>query len=304
MSGYLRRKALTVSLLAACGAHCADRLRRMQSVSVVIPAWNPGPYLAEAVESAVTQLPAPLEVLVVDDGSTEPLNVQDHPLLRVIRQDNTGPSAARNRGIREAHGDLIAFLDADDVWYPGKLAAQVGLMSPEVGLCSCDFEVIEPTGKRNGWGGDGVSYRQLLRGNSIHTSGAVARRSLLLEVGCFDEALTHSEEWGTWLDIARRSELAHASGVYVGYRLHHHNASRDYRRMWRGAMKVLWRHRSIDALPGIRRVGQIYGAQAFDAFRVMRRPSHLLWAFALWPAYVLRQPFRHIGVVHRSGPRR
>lgn len=82
----------------------------MQSVSVVIPAYNPGLFLAEAVESAVTQIPAPLEVLVVDDGSTEPLALPDDPLVRVIRQDNAGASAARNRSIREARGDLVAFL--------------------------------------------------------------------------------------------------------------------------------------------------------------------------------------------------
>ncbi|MCD2441007.1 glycosyltransferase family 2 protein [Agromyces sp. SYSU K20354] len=266
----------------------------MQTVSVVIPAYNPGPFLAEAVESAVSQVPAPLEVLVVDDGSTEPFAIPNHPLVRVVRQDNAGASAARNRGIREARGELIAFLDADDVWYPGKLAAQATLMRPGVGLCSCDFDVIEATGKRDGWGGHGGNYRQLLRGNSIHTSGAIARRSSLLEAGCFDESLTHSEEWGTWLEIARRSELEHAPGVFVGYRLHDRNASRDYLRMWRGAMNVLWQHRGADALPGIRRVGQIYGSQAFDAFRVTRSPSHLFWAFALWPDYVLRNVWRRV----------
>jgi glycosyltransferase involved in cell wall biosynthesis len=277
-------------------------LRRMQSVSVVIPAWNPGPVLAEAIESAVTQLPTPLEVLVVDDGSTEALAVPDHPLVRVIRQEkNAGVSAARNRGIREARGDLVAFLDADDVWYAGKLAAQVALMCPEVGLCSCDFEIIEPTGKRNGWGGHGGSYRQLLRGNSIHTSGVVARRSLLLEVGCFDETLTHGEDWEAWLNIARRSRLEHARGVFVGYRLHHQNASADYRRMWRGSMKVLWRHRGIEALPGVRRVGQIYGAQAFDAFRATKRPSHLAWAVVLWPGYVVREAWRRVRWLPRMG---
>ena len=229
----------------------------MQSVSVVIPAYNPGPYLAEAVGSAISQTPTPLEVLVIDDGSSELVELPDHPLVRVIRQDNAGASAARNRGIREARGDLVAFLDADDVWYAGKLAAQVELMRPEVGLCSCDFDVISPEGKRDGWGGHGGDYRQLLRGNSIHTSGAIARRELLLQVGCFDESLTHSEEWGTWLDIARRSQLEHASGVYVGYRLHGSNASQDYRRMWKGAVKVLWQHRGVDALPGVRRIGPV-----------------------------------------------
>ncbi|GAA1799185.1 glycosyltransferase family 2 protein [Agromyces neolithicus] len=275
----------------------------MQSVSVVIPAWNPGPFLAEAVTSAVDQIPAPLEVLVIDDGSSEPIEVPAYPIVRVIRQRNAGPSAARNRGIRESRGDLVAFLDADDVWYPGKLAAQLAVMRPEVGLCSCDFNVIEASGKRDGWGGPGGNYQQLLRGNSIHTSVAIARRSVLLDVGCFDEDLTHSEEWGTWLDISRRSELEHVPGVFVGYRLHDRNASRDYRRMWRGAMRVLWRHRGLDALPGVRRVGQIYGAQAFDAYRATKVPSHLVWAIALWPEYVTRQVLQRSKRGVGRGPR-
>lgn len=264
----------------------------MPTVSVVIPAYNPGAYLVEAVRSAVDQDPAPLEVLVVDDGSTEPLALPEHPLVRVIRQPQGGVSAARNRGIREARGDLIAFLDADDIWYPGKLATQLSLIRPDVGLCSCDFEAITPAGLRPGWGGHGGDYRRLLRGNSIHTSGVLVRRDLLLRVGCFDERLTHSEEWGTWLDVAKLSALEHAGQVLLGYRLHEGNASRDYRRMWWGAMRVLWRHRGPGALAGVRRIGQIYGAQAFDAFRETNRPGHLLWAVALWPGYVLRQAWR------------
>ncbi len=267
----------------------------MHSVSVVIPAYNPGRFLREAVESAVSQQPPPLEVLVIDDGSTEPLSVPEHALVRVFRQPKSGVSAARNRGIREARGDLIAFLDADDLWYPGKLEAQLPLMRPEVGLCSCDFEALSGEGTRPGWGGHGGDYRQLLRGNSLHTSGVLVRRDLLLQVGCFDERLTHSEEWGTWLDIARLSALEHVNRVLLGYRLHEGNASRDYRRMWWGAIRVLWRHRGRDAIPGVQRVGQIYGAQAFDAFRLTGRPDHLLWATALWPSYVMRQVSRRFG---------
>ena len=270
------------------------------TVTVVIPAYNPGRHLIEAIESALLQEPAPLEVIVVDDGSAVPIAAADHRSVRVIRQPNAGPSAARNRGIREARGELIAFLDADDVWYPGKLAAQLARFRPGVGLCSCDFDVIEVGGRRPGWGGHGGDYRQLLKGNSVATSTVIARRSLLVEVGFFDEAVRHSEEWGTWLDIARRSELEHVGAVLVGYRLHHANASKDYRRMWLGAVRVLWRHRGSGAAAGFRRAGQVYGAQAFDAFRVSRRISHLLWAIALWPGYVLRQLGRRTRH-HRSG---
>lgn len=273
------------------GAETVNESSRLGSptVTVVIPAYNPGRHLIEAIESALDQEPAPLEVIVIDDGSAVPIAVGEPGSVRVIRQPNAGPSAARNRGIREARGELIAFLDADDVWYPGKLAAQLAQFRPGVGLCSCDFDIIDVGGNRPGWGGHGGDYRQLLKGNSLGTSTVIARRSLLLEVGLFDEAVRHSEEWGTWLDIAHRSELEHVGEVLVGYRLHHANASKDYRRMWMGAVRVLWRHRGPGAAEGLRRVGEIYGAQAFDAFRDSRRISHLLWAIALWPGYVLRQ---------------
>lgn len=266
----------------------------MGSVSVVIPAYNPQPeWLAEAISSAVEQVPSPLEVLVVDDGSVVPV-AYDHPLVRVVRQDNAGVSAARNHGIREARGEHIAFLDADDVWLPGKLAAQLGAMTEGVGVCSCDFEALEPDGTtRPGWGGHGGDYRRLLGGNSIHTSCAVVRRDLLLQVGCFDESLTHSEEWGTWLDIACVARLEHVPQVLARYRVHDEGASRNYRAMWAGAARVLWRHRRAVPIRGLRRIGQVYGGQAFDAFRAARRPSDLAWATALSPGLVVRSVLRH-----------
>ena len=269
---------------------------------MVIPAYNPGRHLVEAIESALLQEPAPLEVIVVDDGSTVPVAVTDQSGVRVVRQPNAGPSAARNRGIREAKGELIAFLDADDVWYQGKLAAQLERFRPGVGLCSCGFEVIDSDGTRPGWGGHGGGYRRLLRGNSICTSTVVARRAVLVEVGGFDERLRHGEDWAAWLDIARQSELEHVGEAFVGYRMHDSNASADYRQMWRGAVRVLWRHRGSGAAAGLRRVGQIYGSQAFDAYRASRRISHLLWAFALWPGHVVRQLGRRMS--HHRGSRR
>ncbi|MEJ1088239.1 glycosyltransferase family A protein [Microbacterium sp. Mu-80] len=272
------------------------------AVSVVIPAFNtPAEFLCEAALSAAEQTPPPLEVIVVDDGSTRPLTVPAHPLIRVVRQSNQGPSAARNRGIREARGELVAFLDADDLWHPGKLAAQTAAMrDPDVGLCSCDFDVLDADGTiRDGWGGHGGDYRQLLRGNSVHTSGVMVRRARIVEVGGFDESLTHSEEWGTWLDIARHGRLTHVPRVLVRYRLHEQNASRDYRRMWIGAARVLWRHRAAFPWRGFRRIGQIYGAQAFDAFRASHHPGDLTWAMSLWPGYVIRQAWRRVAV-HRQ----
>ncbi len=100
------------------------------SVSVVIPCYNGAPFLRETLDSVLAQTHAPLEVIVVDDGSTDAsaaIAESYGPPVRVIRQQNQGESVAQNRGIDESQGRWIAFLDSDDVWKPTKLERQIQL---------------------------------------------------------------------------------------------------------------------------------------------------------------------------------
>jgi glycosyltransferase involved in cell wall biosynthesis len=111
-----------------------------ETVSVVIPCYNGARFLRDTVGSVLAQTLPPLEVIVVDDGSTDDSAAVAESFgspVRVIRQPNRGESVARNRGIAEARGDWVAFLDADDLWLPEKLAEQAKLMAPGVGgICS------------------------------------------------------------------------------------------------------------------------------------------------------------------------
>src|SRR5215212_11526906 len=100
-------------------------------VSVVIPTYNRRRLVVEAVESALAQTYRPLEILVVDDGSTDGTEAELHRFgsaVRYLKQPNQGAAAARNRGIRAATGELVAFLDSDDLWAPAKIEKQVALM--------------------------------------------------------------------------------------------------------------------------------------------------------------------------------
>lgn len=121
------------------------------TVSVVIPTYNRGRLITAAIDSVLAQQRRPLEILVIDDGSTDDTETRLAPYrarIRYIRQDNHGAGAARNLGIQEARGDYIAFLDSDDIWLPGKLAMQCAIMDarPDIALLCSDFLIRRSDG--------------------------------------------------------------------------------------------------------------------------------------------------------------
>lgn len=197
-------------------------------VSVVIPAYNRAATIARAVASALAQDPPPLEVIVVDDGSTdatrEVVEAIADPRLRLVSQPNAGVSAARNRGIAEARGGLVAFLDSDDEWLPGKLAAQVARFrsaGPRLGLVYTGLESLAADGSRTvhrarhkGW-----IYRDLLARNVVTGCGstAMASRAALELVGGFDPALAANEDYDLVLRITRFFEADCVPGPFARY---------------------------------------------------------------------------------------
>jgi glycosyltransferase involved in cell wall biosynthesis len=168
-------------------------------VSVIIPAYNHGRFLAEAAASVLAQTYGDLEVVVVDDGSTDDtpqvLAAFQDPRLHVIRTRNHGKSAARNRGLDEARGRYIAFLDADDRWRPRKLERQLAVLEqePDVGLVFCDFLRFDAEGALPG---TLFSYvPQLARIPSRLTADGLAR---VISADTF-EALGGLHELPSWL---------------------------------------------------------------------------------------------------------
>lgn len=179
-------------------------------VSVIIPTYNRADRLKTAIDSVLGQTYPFFELIVVDDGSTDGtpdlLATIRHP-IRVIRQENTGVSAARNRGIQTASGELIAFLDSDDYWLPDKLAAQVAFFNdhPQAVICQ-----TEETWIRNGRRVNpklrhrkypGMIFEKSLPLCLISPSAVMMRKSLLDEVGLFDESLPACEDYDLWLRI-------------------------------------------------------------------------------------------------------
>lgn len=193
-------------------------------VTVIVPAYNCSAYLSEALNSILAQDYPNLEIIVVDDGSTDgsaEIAEGYGPPVRVIRQKNQGPAAARNGAVGEAKGEYLAFLDGDDLWLPGKLRAQMKhlLAHTDIGIVYGGFQrwyankngvyppVEDVPGIKQEEGLDselsGWIYHHLLRDNYIHIITAVLSRNLFESLGGFDESLRVGEDYDFWLRATR-----------------------------------------------------------------------------------------------------
>ena len=209
-------------------------------VSVLTPAYNSGRYLAEAVRSALAQSYAPLEVIVVDDGSTEPLETPTDPRVRVLRQENAGPAAALNRAFGESRGDYIALLDHDDTWAAWKTERQVEMMERDPGLDLtfswsrlCDDEG-RPLGLHSQrWRGS-LSLEQMMEDFVIgNTSSVVLRRRAIEKAGLFDESFRLYYDMDLFLRVAalRGGNCRAYEQEVTYYRRHSVQISADWRKM-------------------------------------------------------------------------
>lgn len=215
-------------------------------VSVVLPAYNVRPHVGEAIRSVQAQGFDDLEIIVVDDGSTDgtaDFVAEAFPSVRLFRKPNGGAATARNLGLREARGRFIAFLDSDDVWLPGKLRAQIDYMvqHPDVRMVCGGFSfwLADETGRfpdpaasfapvadsrpepeHSGW-----VYHTLLLSNFVWTSTVVMARSLLDEIGYYDESLRLGQDYDYWLRASRVTEIHRLSGVMALYRKHDNSAT-------------------------------------------------------------------------------
>ena len=206
-------------------------------VSVVIPSYNAERYLGEAVRSALSQTYAPLEVIVVDDGSAvdqgQVLSGIADPRVRFVRQANGGVANARNHGARLAMGDLFAFLDADDRWLPDKLAVQVDLLqrqAAEVAFCDLFRFTGDKRLDRTYLAALPVPppdrfFQGLLRRNFVPLSTTVVTRAAFERVEGFCEDRSIWEDWDIWIRLAGHYRFVHAVQPLAEYRVHDSNAS-------------------------------------------------------------------------------
>lgn len=181
-------------------------------ISVLVPTYNRAQKIARAVDSILNQTHRPFEVIVVDDGSTDKtplLLTKYNGAVKVIRQNNQGVAAARNRAIKEASGEWLALLDSDDWWMPEKMEKQIDfhLKNPDL-LISQTNELwlrngVKVNPKRYHEKLAGWIFEKCLERCLISPSAVLINRKVLREVGLFDESLPACEDYDLWLRITR-----------------------------------------------------------------------------------------------------
>ena len=218
----------------------------MRTISVIIPAYNRARELRNAIDSALAQTRLPIEVIVVDDGSTDEtpeVLARYGDRIRVVRQSNQGVAAARNAGIAIARGDLLAFLDSDDVWLPRKLELQAARFDAdaELGLVHCGAD-FEGTGV-NVDGLEGWVASEILRlDRSVivaHGSGVMVPRRVAEELGGFDARMRVSEDWDFCYRVATRYRIGFVAEALVLYARHASGLHRDIEKMEHGMLLAL-----------------------------------------------------------------
>ena len=210
-------------------------------VSVVIPLYNKARHIGRAVESVLRQTHTVFDLVIVDDGSTD-LSVQrvlefSDPRIRLIRQENAGVSVARNRGVAEARGEWVGFLDADDEWLPDFLETVVRLHAqfPEAKVCGTAYAMQSVTGKLTPVKSVNTDYASLINfwqaatvAQPIHPSSMLVDKCALVAGGGFDPKLIRLEDTELLVRMALRHPIAYSPEVKVVYHMEAENRTDGY----------------------------------------------------------------------------
>lgn len=204
-------------------------------ISIIIPLYNKEHSIATTLQRVLTQTWQDFEIIIIDDGSTDNslslVNSFTDKRIHIIQQANAGVSAARNRGVMEAHGELIAFLDADDEWKPDYLATQITLVKkyPQCDVFATNYEFrdqnrkVTPTilCKLSFQGDDGIltNYFEVASHSNppLWTSAVMVRKSAILSIGGFPNDISSGEDLLTWARLAAKYKIAYnktAKAVY------------------------------------------------------------------------------------------
>jgi len=247
--------------------HSNNTASSAPTVSVIVPCYNQGRYLADALSSVLTQTYRNWECIIVNDGSTDNTRqvaldfVSRDSRFRYLEQRNRGLAGARNRGLREMRGTRVQFLDSDDAIAPEKLQLQLEAAASVAGLCVvyCDHYYASPEDLTKAIKNPFPMPRFVLAKPLLDIAGrwetelSIPVHSFLFDARiftdcgvCFDEGLLTHEDWDCWMQVfARPVTVIHVPATLAVYRVHAQSMCRDEHLMWKGYTAAIARQRQI-----------------------------------------------------------
>ena len=282
-----------------------QKRQNMPLISVVIPVYNGEKTIAETIESVLNQSFSDFELIVINDGSQDSTldilaSIQD-PRIKIFSYPNAGLSASRNRGISQASGEFIAFLDADDLWTPDKLEAQLTALqeNPNAAVAYSWTDFIDETGQFLADGShrtaNGDVYADLLLFNVLQNgSNPLIRMQALINIGNFDESLLASEDWDMYLRLAARYHFICVSFPQILYRLSTNSMSSNASRVEAASLRVL--ERAYKQAPKSQQVlkkqsfAYLYKYLIFKCLQGSPRPQRSWEAIKILGNYIRKEP--------------
>ena len=272
----------------------------MPLISVVIPAYNAQKTITQTIESVLNQTFSDFELIVINDGSQDSTldivsSISDSR-VQVFSYPNSGPQKSRNRGIEHSSGEYISFLDADDLWTPDKLEAQLKALqeNPQAGVAYSWTDYIDESGKllpQRIYGNfTGDVYVKLLLADFVgNGSNPLIRKQALVEVGGFDELLVAGQDWDMWVRLASKYPFVAVPSVHILYRVSGGSWSTNLARREAGFKRVIEKAiaQTPERLQPIKKdiISNRYKCLTFDALQgYPGRQQGLIGAKFLWVA--------------------
>lgn len=221
----------------------------MLTASIIMPCFNHGHFVEDSVRSILGQTHADLELIIVDDCSSddswkviESLAEEDNRIKLMRHERNSGASRSRNDGLRAARGEFIGFCDADDLWEPSKLEVQLDLLRKNLGydVVYGNAAIVDESGSETGRRfseiyplparASGWLFPELVRRNFINIQTVLMRRECVARCGYFDEGIKWIEDWWYWVRLSRHCRFLYSSQLVAKYRIHSGSTNQVQRR--------------------------------------------------------------------------
>jgi glycosyltransferase involved in cell wall biosynthesis len=292
--------------VVAVGARLGSVTTAYVAVTVLIPTYNRSRYVGHAIRSVLQQTFRDLELLVLDDGSTddteEVVRAIDDPRVRYVRCPHRGISATLNTGVRLARGRYVARLDSDDEWLPDSLARETAVLNEQldVGLVYGRAQAMDAAGRplpsTRGYAlrYPADSFRSMLVDDSTNIS-VLVRRECFDRVGLFDESLTAHEDWDMWLRVARHYRFAFVDAILARFRVHGANLTAPASPVFAQLLET--RSRVLDKAFGDPYLPRVYRSVKPLAYRTLLLGNALAW----WKLRQWRRAGGALGQAYRQG---